>query len=529
MTTEQRNAAAREFADRDPVAIADFALKSDMVSDRLQEWFDATEPVPVWREDEGFLVWAERVRADADRRRKAETERTSEWHALQVNHLLLRWDLSKRPQSELRRWLPRYAQIDPNSPKVLVDHLAKLPEAPDSTSGISLLSKSIETMPVKAEWNQRQHANLPTPLANTRHIVRSAERNNDQLDLPFDHHQLPRSTAPSATDPRFEVGYLPGLEPAASKLVPFPLLDLFGAAPARGGRGPVPVWGRMGWEALLAPEPEDYDGRTADLKTSYENMSRLVSPSTKYIPSRHGPQLREGARMLNDPDNAIEWRACADDSPILLVMVYMPPAEPYDRHKQMGFYVTRPGGSRQGPQVNRVLLRYLRAKGWRLHRIMLAAYCLWDRYATVKGRLIALTLPAKVRTDAAGYSISATGRLLLDSKGRPTRRTTHPKAVQIGTESVQRPDLEQYYPWLEGKDLLLLGNRTVGDTPAARRKQRWQVMNSLTALREAGCLDFETRYRDVRGGRELGAVRLLPSDNHRKVHAARWAAKKHGR
>ena len=58
---------------------------------------------------------------------------------------------------------------------------------------------------------------------------------------------------------------------------------------------------------------------------------------------------------------------------------------------------------------------------------MVTGYCLWDRYGTVNGRLVPLTVPAKVRIDAA---VSVTGRVLTDHNGRPSRSTTHPKAVQ---------------------------------------------------------------------------------------------------
>ena len=148
-------------------------------------------------------------------------------------------------------------------------------------------------------------------------------------------------------------------------------------------------------------------------------MGGIVWPTTDYKPSRHGPLLLEGARMLNDPTSAVRWRGSAGAARILLVMVYMPPEEPYERDGRMGFYVTRPEGSRQGPLVDASLLRYLRAKGWRLHRIMVTGYCLWDRYGTVNGRLVPLTVPAKVRTDAAGYAVSATGRVLNGSQRLP--------------------------------------------------------------------------------------------------------------
>ena len=386
-----------------------------------------------------------------------------------------------------------------------------------------------QVFPVSAQWDDRQHVNLPAPLANTDHVVPRRELYEGQIALPFDYDLLQHAAAePPATEPRFEVGYLPGMEPGPSK-VPCALLDLFGSAPSRGHGGPVPVWGRMGWEALLAPEPGDYQRRTADLEIGCGNMSALVWPTTDYKPSRHGPLLLEGAQMLNDPTSAVRWRGSARAARILLVMVYMPPEVPYDRDGRIGFYVTRPEGSQQGPQVDTSLLRYLRAKGWRLHRIMVTGYCLWDRYATVNGRLVPLTVPAKVRTDAAGYAVSATGRVLLDSKGRPTRSTTHPRAVQIGTGRVQHLNLDQHYPWLEGSDLFLLGHRTVGATPAQRNNQRKLVLRGLNTMCEVEWLDFETRYRNVRGGRELDAVRLLPSVEHRKAHAARWAARKYSK
>ena len=234
-----------------------------------------------------------------------------------------------------------------------------------------------QMLPVSAQWDARQHVNLPAPLANTDHVVPGRELYNGQIALPFDYDLIQHTAAaPPEAEPRFEVGYLPGMEPGPSK-VPCALLDLFGSAPSRGHGGPVPVWGRMGWEALLAPEPGDYHGRTADLEIGCGNMSALVWPTTDYKPSRHGPLLLEAAQMLNSPASAVRWRGSARAARILLVMVYMPPEVPYDRDGRIGFYVTRPEGSHQGPQVDSSLLRYLRAKGWRLHRIMVTGYCLW--------------------------------------------------------------------------------------------------------------------------------------------------------
>ena len=431
--------------------------------------------------------------------------------------LLRKWSMQREMQTALRNTknpaMRGFLQRMDNTtiPERIVDILANLPEAPNIT-GRSMSTVLLEGVPPKVDRDTRRHTNLPGPLATTRHVM--------SIPAMGTGGQMPHSPPPA--EPRYDVGYLPETE--LSELVPEALLNLFHAEE---GPGPMPLEASMGWEVLLAPSPDDFNGRTADLTIDIEILHSLLTPGTKYVASRHGPLLRVAARKLNDPDNAVMWRASADAQPILLVTVYMPPSNPYDRGMKVGFYVTRPAGSRQGPQVDRVLLRHLRAKGWRLHRVMMTGYCIWDRRATVKGHLIELTAPAKVRTNSAGYSISATGRVLTDSKGRPTRSTTHPKAVQIGEARVQRSNLDQYYPWFADRDLLLLGSRTVGNTRAARRKQRWQVLQVLNTMRKNGWLDYEAAYRSVRGGRELEAVRLLPSDDHRKAHAARRRAYKH--
>jgi len=190
--------------------------------------------------------------------------------------------------------------------------------------------------------------------------------------------------------------------------------------------------------------------------------------------------------------------------------------------------VTLPPGSKQGPQVDRKLLRTLAARSARQHRAMVAAFCLFDKYGTVNGRLIDQTLPV-VRRDPAGYVVDVHGRHVIE-RGAPTRRATHRRAVRTG-DRVQNPAAERAYPWLEGDDVILLCHAEAAANPAARRDQRRRVSETLEALRARAALDFEARYRTpIHGGpQELQAVRLMPSDEHREAHAARWAARKHGR
>ena len=186
-----------------------------------------------------------------------------------------------------------------------------------------------------------------------------------------------------------------------------------------------------------------------------------------------------------------------------------------------------PAGSHQGPQVDRFTLRTLAARGARQHRAMACAYCLWDAYGTVKGRLIAPTLPV-VKRNPAGYVLDARDLIVTEPGGSPTRRPTHKRAVQTSARE-PNPEADRAYPWLTGRDLLLLCHLKIGATAADRKAQRQRTTETLTALRDDGLLDFETRYQAVRGGRELEAVRLLPPPAHGEAHAARWAARKHNR
>ena len=98
--------------------------------------------------------------------------------------------------------------------------------------------------------------------------------------------------------------------------------------------------------------------------------------------------------------------------------------------------------------------------------------------------------------------------MLSDRRGRPTRSTTHPKAVQIGTARVQRSDQDRYYPWLTGDDLLLVCHPTVASTPAGRRDQRRYTRQTLIAMRRAGHLDLEMSHQTVARWARIGRSSL---------------------
>lgn len=415
----------------------------------------------------------------------------------------------------------------------------KLRSQPSRHPLASLVDAWQRLVPVSTEWDARQHRNLPGPIATTHNLVTARELRDGQTALPFDFDTL-MTTVPPPDEPRFEVGYLPTLAPEPSKLVPTALLSLWDVAglggASRGRHGPVPIPRRIGMEAILAVPPDARINESVYLDTILGRLAAGVWPQTVrmlpdgtvtgYRVDRHGAPLLEALRVVHGPEyGSVAWVDSSGGARRVLVMVRDWPRT-LDAGAKVGLVVALPPGSnRQGPMVDALVLRLLAATSARQHRMMLTAYCLWDRYGTINGRLIASTRPVVERHHPAGYVTDTRGKVV-EERGAPTRRATHHRAVQTG-ERERNPEADRY-PWLEGPDLILVGHPVVGVTAATRRDQRRRVMETATALRDAGHLNFEVEYRSVRGGRELVALRLLPSAAHVKAHAARWAARKHG-
>lgn len=528
-TPEERNAAAGERAAADPVAVLEYAggAGGAWLDSQLNRW-DWNRLLPILdirkstTSDESVAACIAEAKA-----------KTPEWHAFVVHYLIL-----QERQGD-------YEKDDgcKDFGRELVAHLAALPEAPGGESRRSLLTALVERMPTPAEWDTRQYKNLPGLLANTRHVVPRQLSADDQTHLPFD-WDTRRSELPP-NKPRYEVpAWLPGWEPQPSKLISSPIVDLWDSGPSRGPTGPNPVPNRLGWEVLLAPAPGDYIGGVADVRVKLGDLALPIWPNTgRYKRTVHGPQLREGARWLNDPDNAVRWSADAQAPPTNLVLWYRTPTYPYNSDQEVGAYVTAPdGGRRRGAQIDNHQRRILAATSYRQHRVYVNACVLWDRYATVRGYLVQLTVP-EVNRDPAEYVIDLDNKVAPEKDGSPSRRATHHLAVHTG-KRLPNPAADTAYPWLEGEDSILVANHRVAGTPRGRNMQRGYTVKTLIELRSAdkhrdSVLDFETRYRGegvlssteleamkekekkLPPARELEAVRLLPTTSHFAAYEAR--------
>lgn len=414
-------------------------------------------------------------------------------------------------------------------------------DEPDLPHPLDTLIRTFQKLPLPAEWDMRQHVNMPAPLANTHYMAPARELRDGQTALPFDYAALQDGLAVPPDEPRFETGYLPFLELETSKLVPTALLSLWDNAglggASRGRGGPVPIPRRIGMEVLLAVPPDARINDSVRMVMRLDKLAALVWPRTVrllpdetvvgYRRDRHGPLLIEALKVVSGPDyGTVAWSDGKSGARRVLVLVLDWPRS-HEPGEPASFIVTLPPGSRQGPMVDKVVLRNLASASNGQHRMMLTAYCLWDRYGTINGRLVAPTLPV-VHRDPAGYVVDARDNVVTE-QGAPTRRATHKRAVKTGARE-PNPEVNRY-PWLMGRDLILTRHSTIGTTPVNRRKQRERVHADAKALRDSGHLDFEAGYQTQRGGGtdELVALRVLPPAAHLEAHAARWAARKHDR
>ena len=157
-----------------------------------------------------------------------------------------------------------------------------------------------------------------------------------------------------------------------------------------------------------------------------EHVAGAVWPGTRYSPTRHGRMLWNALREVHS--GKVAWSE-GDRGALRVLVTVHDWQRSFAHNAPLAFGVMLPPGSRQGAQIDRYAVRGT-WHSYRQNRLLLVAYCLFDRYGTIAGRMIAPTLPV-VHRDPAGYVLGASGKVLTE-RGRPSRRATHPRAVQTG-------------------------------------------------------------------------------------------------
>ena len=138
-----RNADARKRADADPVAVLDHAAGTGwpMLSEALNKW-DWEALIPF--DEHGQPMTEQDANYEA-----AAAAQTPEWRALEIRDLMY-----MKRQGD---YMPRQGdgRVEHHLGRVLIEHLAVMPEAPGSTFGLSLLTALVAAIPPLVETDKR--------------------------------------------------------------------------------------------------------------------------------------------------------------------------------------------------------------------------------------------------------------------------------------------------------------------------------------------------------------------------------------
>ena len=334
---------------------------------------------------------------------------------------------------------------------------------------------------VTVEPDRRASGILPASMSTAR------RHHADHLPLTLDVH-TPMGAGAGAQ------AHLPGLEPAASALVPvlpLALYDLAGGAMQTRGRG-APVAQRLFFEVLMSVGRLDRaPGQTARVESTYRELVTWLWPNLRgrrtWERSRHLPALY-GALLKLD-GMRIEW----ERQLWRLVGVTALPTAATRPDDPAVFRVEHLPGSERGPMIDREALRRfgtVSAPAWRAY--LRLAY-LWDRdKAKNGGRRIYATRP-KVERARDGVLIGRDGRPVLRKDGRPVRDWSDARAVRLygpnGEPLTERNPQADRVPALGPDDLVRLAYGDDLDTD--RRKRLMRAREALDAMEAAGAVVIE--------------------------------------
>ena len=371
--------------------------------------------------------------------------------------------------------------------------------------------------PILAEWDDRRHPVMAGPLAS-----RNGGMRQPLIVVAGDVRQLPLGFVGSdrlLTDPT--PATLPGIEPVQPSPVPvLPIVTHYeaagGSSLTRGRGAALPL--RLFVEAVIAVPPElrRTSGPPALVTCTLRQLVGALWPRG-WQRGRDWPRLMTGLMELSRL--GIEWELPSGQGGVrFVVTVRDAPRDGARLDDVCRFEVLLPPGSGPGPMVDRQHLRFLGLDSAPAFRLYLALCWYWDRHGTYNGRMIGPTSP-EVRRDTAGYVLDAAGKVVTSPGGRPTRRATHPRAVQTGKRITNPAALEQY-PALSTDDLAVMAytpRDLAKPGTALRRKQR---QRGREALDEVAKMTSSLVLPAIRPDGVAGCVRVLPPPSHKAAHDA---------
>lgn len=351
----------------------------------------------------------------------------------------------------------------------------------------------------------RTNGIMPQTMTNV-HDVARIQVTTDMRYLALGFHKFNRDSHDS--------GYLPGLAPPPEKplvqSLPLLLFDAGGGESLTQGNGaPVPL--RLFVDIMLCLPQE---------------IRRLVGHQRMFATLR---QLRDaiwpnGWQRGRDYPKLVRAMDSLTTSGVPWEGGYWRPITvrniPVDLDDVAIFDVELPPGSGRGPLVNRPSahqLGLISAPAFRLY-LNLTGY--WDRFGTFNGRLIGPTV-RKVKRNEAGYLIDARGQIVTEN-GKPTRRATHPRAVEMfdasGTPLRERNPAVTKYPPITPDQLAYMAYAEHDLRNGMRRMRQEARDKALAKVLQGTGATVEAVTNHPEGRRNT--IRILPPEKHKVVHDA---------
>ena len=363
----EQNQAASARAEANPTVVADAAARSTEIAAALAAW-----PIPgidAEKDLEAPLSLADRKKEEAAWR-AAEAAQSPAWRASVLSDLLKQRRLSPDARAIMARYGFHFDAA--RNAEAICKHLAALPTAPGSDSGLSLLT----LVPQPVARNDRPDPLFPAIL------IRSKEPQGVLF-----------SPETGAAHPSGQLDLLPGHGPgrAGGSIEPAPLLAIYDAGGAAAGDNnpAAPLASRIWLEGVLDVMPCDRSRGAVSLPpiTTKELIKRLYPDhpgrrqSAKWRPNRMLPALLEALDLvdrhrvpiLDREGHRTFWR---------IVSVTGRPGEHLD--DALHLHVHFPPGSERGPLIDRHAVRIAGARSSAAWRLALSLSFRWHD----PGRLI---------------------------------------------------------------------------------------------------------------------------------------------
>ena len=269
-------------------------------------------------------------------------------------------------------------------------------------------------------------------------------------------------------------------------------------------RGAVAMPIRLFFEAIMALEPHEAQ---ADIRIQLGDLLQYLNPDGKYHRTNHLPYVLQGLENLywlripyrSDPDNPateVDW------IPVLPRTV---PNEKSGNDASIILEVKLPPDVRSGMMVEKEILRQLGKHSSARFNAYLTACWLFDKYGTVKGKLIDPTKPIENR-DADGHLTDKKGEKIVNSRGKPIVNLYHSDAIR-NLAREQNPAREKY-PILTFDDLIR-ACFPKGYPHGQRAKYLKRAKAAFDELDAKGTIQIE-RFRH--------GWRIMPSESHLSRH-----------